>query len=149
MKSFSNIKEYFDKSEKKIGTLSISLWLMCKNLICNKLMKDNEIFFMKLFNKSQEIINTKMDMIHYLKNMQELINMKYLLFNDIHCLCLGFFKKPKIYEKNQFVKDYSRDYKKLAEIINYYEKKKNYTSIDLKIFDLLSDEIKSMILEYK
>ena len=104
---------------------------------------------MKLYNKSDKIINIRMDMINYLSSMQDFINVEYLLFNSIHSLCLGFIEKPKIYEKSLFTKTYGKKYKKLAEIIDYFENKKNLTIEDKKIYNLLSKEVKNFILEYK
>ena len=104
---------------------------------------------MKLYNKSEEIINIRMDIINYLAGMQDFVNVEYLLFNSIHSLCLGFFEKPKIYEKSLFTKNYGKKYKKLAEIIDYYDNKKILSIEDKRIYNLLSKQVKNLILEYK
>ena len=147
--NFKNIKEFIENSENKGNILSIGLCLKCRYFLCMKSLTNKEQLFMKLYNKSEEIINIKMDMINYLSSMQDFINVEYLLFNSIHSLCLGFIDKPKIYEKSLFTKTYGKKYKKLAEIVDYFENKKNLTFEDKRIYNLLSKQVKNFILEYK
>ena len=77
-------------------------------------------------------------MINYLSIIQDFINLEYLLFNSIHSLCLGFIEEPKIYEKSLFAKTYRKIiFKKLAEIIDYFENNKKLT-IEIKGFTIYS-----------
>jgi len=77
--------------------------------------------------------------------MQEYINIKCLLFDDIQSLCLSFFRKPKVYEKNRFLKINSHSYKKLKEIIQFFRENKDFEELDEKIYELLSDDVKTLI----
>jgi hypothetical protein len=100
---------------------------------------------MKLYYRSIEIINNNLDMINYLKFMQEYIHLKCLLFDDFQTLCLSFIKKPKIYEKDRFLNINSHGFKKLKDIITFLREKKEFGELDEKIYELLSDDIKAVI----
>lgn len=107
------------------------------------------MFFMKMYEKSQNIINNKMDMINYLKFCEEHINIKCLLFNDIQSLCLNFSEKPKLYEKNRFNNIIDTEFESKKEIIDYYVNKSILPKIDKDIFDLLPQKIKDLIIKNK
>ncbi len=139
------IKKWVDKREKINEILSISILLKIKAFCCPSKLKKIERFYMKLYNRSLEIINNNMDMINYLKFMQEYINLKCLLFDDIQSLCLSFFRKPKVYEKNRFLKINSHSYKKLKEIIQFFRETKDFEELDEKIYELLSEDVKTLI----
>jgi hypothetical protein len=121
------------------------MFLKIKAFCCKNKLKEIEKFYIKLYKRSVEIIANNMDMINYLKFMQEYIYLKCLLFDDFQSLCMSFVRKPKIYEKNRFLKINSNSYKKLKEIIISLRKKTDYGDLDEKIYDLISDEIKSLI----
>ena len=121
------------------------MFLKLKAFCCKKKLKEIEKFYMNLYKRSTEIINNNMDMINYLKFMQEYVNLKCLLFDDFQSLCMSFVRKPKIYEKNQFLKINSHSYKKLKELILLIRNKKDCGDLDEKIYDLISDEIKTFI----
>jgi hypothetical protein len=139
------IKKWVEEREKTYEILSISLWLKCKNIFCFKSLSKLEKFYLKLYRRSEEIINYNMDMINYLKFMQEYIHLKCLLFNDFQSLCLSFIRKPKVYEKNRFLKINSHSYKKLKELIIYVKSHKNIMKNE-KIFSLISEDVKNLIL---
>jgi len=145
----NNIKDWVQKYERSVVNFEVGVWLKFKNLICPKSLSSKESFYIKLYNRSLEIINSKMDMINYLKFMQEYIHVKCFLFNDLQSLCLGFIKKPKIFEKSRFVTINSKSHKQLKEIIQFFKEKKDLSQKDMKIYDLLSDEIKMMIYKFK
>jgi hypothetical protein len=118
-------------------------------MICSKSLNKREIFSLKLFNRSLEIINSKMDMINYLKFVHEYIHVKCFLFDDLQSLCLGFIKKPKIFESNRFVTINAKSHKKLKEILKSFKIKNDLTQNDLKIYNLLSDEVKLLIYKFR
>ena len=139
------IKEFLKNNERDSDFLYISLWLMLKNFICPKRISDRDSFLLKLFFKAEEIIKSKMDVINYLNILQEFNNTKCLLFDDVHSLCLSFFKKPKLFEKNISTKINSKNHSKLREIIKYFTEKKDISKKDETIFNLLSDDVKNFI----
>ncbi len=144
-----NIKDWVQKFEKNVVHFEVGVWLKIKNLLCPKSLSIKESFYMKLYNRSLEIIYNKMDMINYLKFVQEYIHVKCFLFNDLQSLCLGFLKKPKIFEKSRFVTINSKSHKQLKQIIQFFKEKSVLTKKDLQIYDLLSDEIKFLIYKLK
>jgi len=147
--SLNDIKDWIQEYEKNTVHFDVRISLLLKNFCCPKSLDKREIFSLKLFNRSLEIINSKMDMINYLKFVQEYINVKCFLFDDLQSLCLDFIKKPKIFESNRFVIINAKAHKKLKEIIESFKKKKELTNHDLKIYDLLSDEIKLFIYKFR
>ena len=118
-------------------------------MCCKKTLSAQELFYMKIYKICEEIFIRKMDMINYMKFIQEYTHVKCLLFNDIHSLCLSFIKKPKVYENNKFTKIESEDYKKVFDIINYFQSKNEKTKEDLLIFNLLSKTLKKIIKKFK
>ena len=104
---------------------------------------------MKMYDKSQTIINNKMDMINYLKFFEEHVNIKCLLFNDIQSLCLNFTKKQKLYEKNSFNKNINPDYENINEIVDYYVKNPILSKIDKDILELLPEKMQDFISKTK
>jgi len=143
--NIDHIKEWVEKRETPAEILSISIWLKIKALCCSSRLSKIDRFYMKLYNRSIDIINNNMDMINYLKFMQEYINLKCILFDDIQSLCLSFIRKPKVYEKNRFLKINSHSHKKLKEIILFFKEHNELGVLDEKIYDLLSDDVKNFI----
>ena len=139
-----NIKD-FKKVEKSF--LKISLCLRLKAALCKKSLTEKDVFFMKMFDKSQNIINDKMDMINYLKFFDEHINIKCLLFNEVQSLCLNFTEKPKLYVKNHYNDIMNSDYKSIKEITEYFVNKTFLPKTDKDIFDLLSKKIQNIIIK--
>jgi len=139
------IEKWVDHREEYFEILSINILLKVKAFCFPNKLNNIEKFYLKLYKKSLEIVNNNMDMINYLNFMQEFIHIKCLLFDDIQSLCLSFIRKPKIYEKNRFLKINSHSYKKLKEIILFFREKKELSALDEKIYDLLSDDVKKII----
>jgi hypothetical protein len=100
------IKELSNKYDQESNFLSVSICLRVKYWICPNRINDRERFLLKLFLKAEEMINSKMDVINFMKIIQEFNYVKCLLFDDVHSLCLSFFKKPKVLEKNIFKINY-------------------------------------------
>ena len=138
-------KEGSENNDNISEILSISLWLKIKFCICPRRINEKENFFIKLYEKSIEIINNKMDVIDYLNFRQEYTHLKCLLFDDVHSLCLSYLYKPKVYEKNIMTKIFSKDDKKLSEIINFFKNKTDFSEKDKRIYNILSEDVKCLI----
>ena len=138
------IKELSNKYDQESNFLSVSICLRVKYWICPNRINDRERFLLKLFLKAEEMINNKMDVINFMKVNQEFNYVKSLLFDDVHSLCLSFFKKPKVLEKN-IIKINYKSHKKLKEIIKHFTEKKDLSKKDETILNLLSDEVKNFI----
>jgi hypothetical protein len=147
--NLDGLKEWSFQREKYNEIISISFCLKFKTYLCRPKLSSTEMFYMKLYSRSEEIINSNLDIVNYLKFMQEYIHLKCLLFNDVQTLCFSFMKKHKVYEKNRFLKINSKSYKKLKEIILFYRDNKDLSPMDNKIYELLSDDVKDLIKRYK
>ncbi len=139
------IKKLVEKRERNSEVLSISMWLKIKAVICPNKMTRIEIFYMKLYQRSLEIVCNNMDIINYMKFIHEYIHLKCLLFTDFQSLCFSFIRKPNIYEKNRFLKINSQSHKKLKEIMVLIRDMKEFGDLDKKIFDLQSNDVKGFI----
>ena len=104
---------------------------------------------MKIYRKCEEIIIQEMDMMNYLKFINEFTHIKCILFNEIHSLCLSFMEKPKVYENNRFTKIKANNHKKVFDIFNHFKSKNEKTKEDIMIFELLSKSLKKMIRKFK
>jgi hypothetical protein len=142
----NKIKKCVDKIEETTEILPINMLLKIKAFCFPSQLKNIEKFYMKLYRRSLDIINNNMDMVNYLKFMQEYIHLKCLFFDDMQSLSLSFIRRPKIYEKNRFLKINSHSYKKLREIILFYREKRQLSELDEKIYELLSDDVKKIIM---
>ena len=103
---------------------------------------------MKTLEKCQDLVIRKMDMINYLKFIQEYIHVKCILFEDVHSLCLSHIQKPKVYEENRFVKVNSDEYIKAMDIISFFKSRNVMTKVDDKMYEILSNDLKKMIKNY-
>jgi len=139
------IKNFVNKREETREILSINILLKIKAFICPKKLNILERFYIKLYHKAIKIINYNMDMVNYLKFIQEYDLMKNLLFNDFQSVCFSFMRKPKIYEKISIPKMNYHLYKELKEIIIYLKENRFSGELDHKIYDLLSDDVKYFI----
>ena len=147
--TLEKVKEILDLKKQRGLFFEVSIWLKFKNLCCKKTLSEKELFYMKIYKKSEKIFLREMDMINYLKFMQEYAQVKCILFNDIHSLCLSFIQKPKVYENNRFTKIQSNNHEKVYEIINHFKSKNEKSKEDLKIFELLSKTLKKMIRKFR
>ena len=127
------------------ANFEISLTMRLRELFCFGSLNEKEKFLMKIYRKSLNIINDKMDMVKYLKFINEYIHLKCILFKDAHSLCLNFIKKPKVHEKNRFIKINSKMVKQVKEITDYFSNVKEMTAKDRRIYTLLNKNVQKMI----
>ena len=147
--TLEKLKEILDKKELKRKLFNVSIWWKLKFIFCKKTLNEKELFYMKIYKKCEEIIIHEMDIINYLKFMQEYTHVKCILFNEIHSLCLGFIQKPKVYENNKFTMIKADNHIKIFDIINYFKSKNEKTKQDLIIFELLSNTLKKISKKFK
>ena len=146
--TLEKLKEILVSKQKKRKKFNVSIWLKIRYLFCSKTLNDNELFSMKTLEKCEDIVIKKMDMISYLKFIQEYIHVKCILFEDVHSLCLSHIQKPKVYEDNRFVKVHSDEYIKAMDIISFFKSRNIMTKMDDKIYEILSKDLKKMIKNY-
>ena len=147
--TLEKVKEILVHKEQRRLFFEVSIWSKLKHMLCKKTLSEKESFYMKIYKKCEEIIIREMDMINYLKFMQEYTHFKCILFNDIHSLCLSFMQKPKVYENNRFTKINSDNHKKVFDIFNHFKSKNQKSKEDLIIFEFLSKTLKKIIQKFR
>jgi hypothetical protein len=138
------IIEAVDKINQKETLFELSIFTKIKSNFCEIQMDKYQSFNMKIYEKAQEIINEKLDILNYLKFCNEYLYLKCILLSDIQTLCFSYLESPKLYEKNKFNVIHSKDIKKISQIVAYF-RKNDLNPTDEKIFNLLSEYIKELI----
>jgi hypothetical protein len=118
-------------------------------MCCDNRLSVKEKFYINLYDKSQEFINNKMDVINYLSFIKEYTYLKCILFDDVPSMCLNLTKNPKLYENSRFTKLNKNNSEMIQKIVKFYVKNSNLTQQEKKLYELLSDEIKDLITKYK
>jgi hypothetical protein len=98
-----------------------------------------------MFNKAHKIIEEKLDIHNYLKFINEYLYLKGILLNEVHSLSLNYMEKPNLLYKNKFNYLFIKEEKKIAQIVNYFRNKNNFTNNDEEIYNLLSNDLKELI----
>ncbi len=148
-KVIENINNLLDDNSKEKFYFSIELKLLIKKLFCVKRLSLKEKFYMRLYEKSQDYIDNHMDVINYLSLIKEFTYVKSLLFDHVHALCLRFAKNPKLYENSQLTKLNKDNYDMIEEIVKFYTNNPNLSEKDMKFHELLPDNFKEFIENYK
>jgi hypothetical protein len=139
------LKNFLIQSRKTTDILSISVWMKVKSFVCHNQLKKIEQFYMKLYDQSTEIINHNLDIVNYMKFNQEFIILKHLLLSEFQLKCFKFIRKPKTYEENEFLKIKSNDYNDLLNIFTVLKQKEEFSGIDKKVYELLSEDLKKIL----
>jgi hypothetical protein len=123
--------------------------MIIKKICCEKKLSFKDKFFMSLYRQAQDYINNKMDVINYLSFIKEYTHLKCLLFEDVPSMCLSFTQNPKLYEHSRFTK-LNKDNKDMIEkIVKFYVSNKHPSEQEKKLYELLSDDIKEIIIKLK
>ncbi len=77
--------------------------------------------------------------------MNEYLYLKGILLNEVQSLSLNYMEKPNLLYKSKFNYFFSKEEKKIAQIVNYFRNRKNFTNNDEEIYNLLSNDIKELI----
>ncbi len=104
---------------------------------------------MDSYEKAQQYIDNKVDVINYLSFTKEYNYLKSLIFNDMQCICLNYSKSPKLYENSRFSKLNKDDKEMIEKIVKFYMYNQKLTEQERNLFELLSDDIKDLITRYK
>jgi hypothetical protein len=155
-----NVFKYIDELKERINQLldekllnfpyfSVSPNMIFKKFCCEKKLSFKEKFFIDLYEKSQAFINDKMDVINYLSFNKEYTYLKSLLFDEVQAMCLRFTKNPKLYENSRFMNLYKENSEMIGQIVKFYTNNSNLTEQDMKVYEVLSDEIKEIIDKFK
>jgi hypothetical protein len=127
----------------------ISYCLLFRNWCCSGTLSKKERFLIKMFRRSQEIVNKQMDVIDYLKFMNEYIFVKCLIFSYPQNLCLKFVEKPKLFERSRFIKlqdnSGNKSIKRKIDLIKYFRSQSQVTEKDKIFYEMVSQDIKTII----
>ena len=69
--TLEKVKEILDLKEKRRLFFDVSIWLKLKDLCCKNTLSEKELFYMKIYRKCEEIIIQEMDIMNYLKFINE------------------------------------------------------------------------------
>lgn len=109
----------------------------------------------KIFQKGEEILKEKTDIVALMKTINDLNEIKYILFNSFQAMCFNFIRKPTLSESGSN-DNFSRFFRKIKndevtqkkEIVNYFinEFRNPLSSPYNKAFlDAIDDDIKLVI----
>ena len=132
---------------KKLLNNQMKKYKLYPSFICKCTKDKKEDFLSQLFSKAREIVKKKIDITYYLKFIEEFIFIKELLFDDISNLCLTLRKRPKIYERNNFVTVNLSKSERLKKVINYFVMNQNRITNN-QFYEILDDNIKKIIKDF-
>ena len=145
--------EFLD--EKYNENYRFSKYLLLKSIFCSKYFSSRETYLSQVHSCGIKQLIEKTDIVGLFKNIEDINEMKQVLFNKYQAMCFNFIKKPSIDEKilknndlfSNIVNNLKQDKNiEKREIVNYfYTKQNNYSEYDTKLFDSLEDNLKIFI----
>jgi len=99
------------------------------------------------------LVKEKSDIFTLLNVLEDLNELKLVIFNKFQAMCFNFIRKPSLISNDEYsdlfrsIKSAPRD--QLIHIIGYFSnliKKGSITNLDNKFFTFLEEEIKGVIL---
>ena len=143
-------------NEKTDFSYYISFGTYLKNMCCKKSLTENEKNIYKIFKKGKKILKEKTDIVSFMKKIEDINEMKYVLFNRIQSLCFNFIRKPSLIE-GQNEDKYSKFFNSIKgdeatqrkDIINYFtnNRSKNhlFSQFNKAFLDIIDDDMKMVI----
>ena len=143
-------------NEKTDFSYYISFGTYLKNMCCKKSLTENEKNIYKIFKKGKKILKEKTDIVSFMKKIEDINEMKYVLFNRIQSLCFNFIRKPSLIE-GQNEDKYSKFFNSIKgdeatqrkDIINYFtnNQSKNhlFSQFNKAFLDIIDDDMKMVI----
>jgi hypothetical protein len=144
-----NISNLLQERSDNSSNFTLKLKTLIKKLFCQKSLSLKEKFFTDLYEKSQEYINNKMDVINYLYLTREYTYLKCVLFDEVQAMCLSFSKNPKLYENSRFMNLHKDPNDIIEKIVKFYANNPNLSQKENRLFEILPDDIKNIIVSYK
>jgi hypothetical protein len=140
-------------SANVIPNLSLSCYetiiiLICPFIGTNKLKKKNLL----LKNGKKKIFET-LDILTYLKNLQQIQVLNYILFEEYQINLIEFISKPCIslvnkYSNENYIEKKNDENLEIEKFFNCYKvliKKKNKNNIEKKLSDTIEKEMKTLL----
>ena len=144
-------KKFLAEKDKFVYDLPFSVKL--KSLFCRRFLSEEERENYKLFKMGRKILKEKTDIVGFLKSMEDMNEMKFVLFSKIQASCFNFIRKPplgntekdKLSELFKFMKDDEVSQK--IDIVNYFvnDARSVNSEYDHKFLEFLENDIKSVI----
>ena len=85
-------------NEKTDFSYYLPLKTFLLNICFKKSMSEKEKNIYKIYNKGNNLIKEKTDIVSFMKIIDEINKMKYVLFNQVQSLCFNFLRKPSLIE---------------------------------------------------
>ena len=130
------------------------LWIELKSIFCKRFLSEKELKKYQIFEKGIKILKEKTNIISFLKNMDDMNEMKLIIFNKFQAMCFNFIRRPTLddnSEKDNFSELFNSlkkdEIDQKIDIVNYFTNEAKYVDsiYDSKLKDFLNDEIKSVI----
>jgi hypothetical protein len=117
-------------------------YMMLNYIFCRWFMRRKEMKHYKLFEKGRKLIEKSSDIITLFFNINLINDLKSILFNNFHQICLNFMKKGLIDQpniKNEVVMQ-------KIQIVEYFHKNRpNLSRLDKIILEKLDSDLKLII----
>ena len=130
-----------------LNLMEIMITLFCPFLISKKLKKKNLL----LKNEKKKFFEN-LDILTYLKNLQQIQVLNYILFEKYQINLIEFISKPCIslvneYSNNNNIKkkDENLEIEKFFEYYKILIKKKNKNNFEIKLNEIIENEIKNLL----
>ena len=127
--------------------MEIMITLFCPFLISKKLKKKN-----LLLKNGKKKFFENLDILTYLKNLQQIQVLNYILFEKYQINLIEFISKPCIslvneYSNNNNIKkkDENLEIEKFFEYYKILIKKKNKNNFEIKLNEIIENEMKNLL----
>jgi hypothetical protein len=146
------ISKYKIEQPKK-NQLNFGLWFSITRTYCNKFPIFTKSKKDKIFLLARNYLNSRLDIINYLKTLEIIDKMKSIFFNHYQNLCFEFMKTPNLKYEAEYQGLYCDLNKKNESnfngLIDYFcqkYQKNELSDVDKKLLDIVSPQIKKLSL---
>jgi hypothetical protein len=146
-----------DVSLLKNKTMEFSYTARLVNLTCKRCIRRRETKSkLELYDKITGYVAEKLDIVHYIKSLENLDRAILLLLNTEQKSAFEFIKRPNLTDEAEmacFEIDFNKDpMKRAVNVINYYIRKAKEGDLDDKdreIFPLINPSLKKFMFKTK
>ena len=122
---------------------------------CVKIISERKKKIYNIYNKGNKILKEKTDIVSFMKIIDEINKMKYVLFNQVQSLCFNFIRKPSLIE-GQTEDNYSKFFNYIKgdestqkkDIVSYFinqSKSQFFSQYNKAFLDIIDNDMKLVI----
>lgn len=130
----------------KLNCIEILLTLFCPFCANHRLAKK-----IMLLNNGKKKFFINLDILTYLKTLQQIQVLNYILFEEYQINLIEFISKPCISLVNEYSNEKFDEQNENLEIVNFFEsykkliKKKNKKDVEIKLSEIIEKEMKKLL----